>query len=197
MEAALKDFEDWINSLPVQETKYYAAFEPETGKVTGIYPDYAAADIQYKIEVDESVANSVAEGSTNLLSYVVDLTTANLEFVEIKSLNKIDDVLHRIIDKKWSTITDPDVIICYSRNDKELSIQLSDKYINKKIHWNGMTEMLYLITDYNDPNGLLYNLSVTINELIGQRKIFREIEIPDEFSIYTRRLFKNYILEEK
>jgi hypothetical protein len=197
MEAALKDFEEWVNSLPIQEVKYYAEFDPDSGKVLGIFPDYAATDLKYKIEVDEFVANSVAEGTTSLMSYAVDLTTADLEFIEIKSLTKIDDVLHRIIDKKWSLIEDPDIILNYDRDAKTLTIELSEKYRHKKIHWNGTTEMLYLVTDYNDPNGLRYNLSVTINELIGKQKVFENIEVPIDYSVYTRRIFKNYIIEEK
>jgi hypothetical protein len=66
----------------------------------------------------------------------------------------------------------------------------------RNIVWDGDTEMLFFITDYNDPNVLYETVSVKINELIGQSKIIPMIHF-DNFSIYTRRIFKRYVLEIK
>ena len=67
----------------------------------------------------------------------------------------------------------------------------------RKIHWNTDTEMLLLITDYNDPNVVYYMLSLSIAELINQNKVFENIVLKKKFSIFTRRLFKNYVMEIK
>jgi hypothetical protein len=56
--------------------------------------------------------------------------------------------------------------------------------------------MNFLITDYNDPNVLYEMISVKINELIGKSKTFENIDY-DKFSVYTRRLFKNCVIENK
>ena len=56
--------------------------------------------------------------------------------------------------------------------------------------------MNFLITDYNDPNLLFEMISVKINDLIGKSKIFKELEY-ENFSIYTRRIFKNCVIEHK
>jgi hypothetical protein len=205
MEEALNDLQSWLESLPSVEVSYYAIFDSKTGQVTGIYPDYAAKDIEHKVLIDKEIAESVFEGRTTSHSFVVDLTTSNLEFVEVQTLNKIDDVLHRIVDKKWSAVSDNDVFLSYDRQNKTLTFELSIKYNGtrmvdnvapKRVHWSGSTEMLFLITTYNDPNGLFYTASVTIDSLIENKKVLENIELPTDFSVYTRRIFKNYVIEE-
>jgi hypothetical protein len=205
MEEVLNDLQSWLESLPIVEVTYYAIFDNTTGQVTGIYPDHAAKDIEHKVLIDREIAESVFEGKTTLQSYVIDLTTANLEFVELRSLTKIDDVLHRIIDIKWSATPDNDVFLTYNRQNKTLTFELSIKYngtkvvedvATKKIHWSGSTEMLFLITTYNDPNGLYYTAEISIESLIENKKILTNIDLPEDFSVYTRRIFKNYVIEK-
>ena len=66
----------------------------------------------------------------------------------------------------------------------------------KKIIWDGQTEMDFLITDYNDPNVMYDMISVKINSLVGKSIIVKNVDY-DNFSVYTRRLFKNCIIEYK
>jgi hypothetical protein len=40
-------------------------------------------------------------------------------------------------------------------------------------------------------------ISVKILDLINKPMVFENVEVPPKFSIYTRRLFKNYTLEIK
>jgi hypothetical protein len=56
--------------------------------------------------------------------------------------------------------------------------------------------MNFFITDYNDPNVLFEIVSVRIKDLVGKSKIFKNIEYK-KFSVYTRRLFKNYVIVYK
>lgn len=193
MEDAIKDLIEWMQSLPVTEIRYYAVFDPASGGILGIYPDHSCPSVSNKIEVDEEIAQSVLEGKTLLNSYVVNTDDNSLEIIENKSLTKIDDVLHRIIDSSWSDISDPDVII--SVFPKKMIIKLSDKfYKSRKIYWDGSTEMLFLVTDYNDPNGLHETFSTTVDNLFNSKIIEFEINVPLNFSIYTRRIFKNYVM---
>ena len=48
-------------------------------------------------------------------------------------------------------------------------------------------------SEYNDPNLTLETVSVKINELVGKSKIIENISY-ENFSVYTRRLFKNYVI---
>jgi hypothetical protein len=196
MESAIKDFIEWMQNLPSEEIKYYAVFDPASGNVSGIYPAHSCPSVSNKIEVDEEIAQSVLEGKTLLNSYIVNTDDNSLEIIENKSLTKIDDVLHRIIDSYWADISDPDVII--SIFPKKMIIKLSDKfYKSRKIYWDGSTEMLFLVTDYNDPNGLHEIFSTTINHLFNSKTVEFEINFPKDFSIYTRRIFKHYIINHE
>ena len=56
--------------------------------------------------------------------------------------------------------------------------------------------MQFFITEYNDPNLLFETVSVTINDLTGNHKLITGFNYP-KFSVYTRRLFKNYVIEYK
>jgi hypothetical protein len=198
MEAALKDFEEWMKTLTIAEVRYHAVFDPSTGKVTGVYPDHSTPDTASKIEVDQEIAQSILEGTTTLDSYVIDMDSGNLELIELKSLTKIDDVLHRIIDEKWSDVEDADVRLISDRKNKKITIELSEKfYTTRKIYWNGNTEMCFLFTEYNDPNGLYEIVSLTIDQLFDKRSIELQLELPNEFSVYTRRIFKNYTISHE
>ena len=194
MEDFVKDFIEWVESLPKQEVKHYAVFR-EDGSILGIYPDYECQDKTNKVEVDDSIVLSVYEGTTSLESYIVDVDSETVEFVEIKSLQKIDDILHRIIDKKWADIDQADIEVIYDRKNTELKITLNDKFKTKKLFWSGSTDMKFIISDYNDPNIFYDVISCTIDDIMHSPKIFK-IDIPENYSIYTRRLFKTYLSEE-
>jgi hypothetical protein len=56
--------------------------------------------------------------------------------------------------------------------------------------------MNFLITEYNDPNILYEMISLTVSDLVGKTKIIKNLTLPDRYSIYSRRVFKNYVVEE-
>jgi hypothetical protein len=205
MESAINDFQDWLLSFPPIEVSYYAIFD-DSGAVTAMLSEHSAKDIKNKILIDREIAESVIEGKTSLSSYMVDLTSATLEFIEIHALKKIDDVLHRVTNYKWSRVQFNDIFLTYNRKNKCLTIELSSRYSgtkvdsnegqSKKIHWVDDTEMLFLFTYFNDPHCLDCSVSVKIQELVNNKKVIDNIDLPKNFSVYTRRLFKNYVVEE-
>jgi hypothetical protein len=195
MEQELMDFDEWIKQ-PVNQVEYFAKFNEENGSLLGIYPSHAAQDFVNKIQIDEEIATQIASGEENLFSYRVDLPTKKLlktSKFSTHSLIKIDDVLHRVVDKKWSKITDPDIIISHSKENNLLTFSMSHKYL-KNIIWDGDTEMIFLITDYNDPNVLMQMISIRAGDITENTKSFH-IELPEKFSVYTRRIFDKYIFE--
>jgi len=195
MEQELMDFDEWIK-LPVNQTiEYYATFKDD-GALIGVYPSHAVADIPNKIKIDDEVATLITTGAENLFSYKVDIPTkklVKLNKFSTHSLIKIDDILHRVIDKKWSNIQDPDIIILHNAKNNTLTFSMSNKYSND-IVWDGATEMIFLVTDYNDPNVLIHMLSIRAGDITENTKSFA-LDLPTRFSVYTRRIFDKYIFE--
>ena len=195
MAQELMDFDEWIK-LPVNQTvEYYATFKDD-GVLIGVYPSHAVLDITNKIKIDEEIATAVSTGVENLFSYRVDVPTkklVKLNKFSTHSLIKIDDILHRIIDKKWSNMQDPDITILHDTKNSTLIFSMSNKYSNNII-WDGATEMIFLVTDYNDPNVLLHMLSIRAGDITENTKLFT-LDLPNRFSVYTRRIFDKYIFE--
>jgi len=193
----LMDFDEWI-SLPANQTiEYYVTFK-EDGSLLGVYPSHAIGDVQNKIKIDEDIAIAISTGVENLFSYKVDIPTRTLLKINrfsMHNLIKIDDVLHRIIDKKWSNINDPDIIVNYSSDNNLLDFSMSSRY-SKNIVWDGDTAMIFLITEYNDPNALIEMISIRVGDITENTKSF-QLTLPNKFSVYTRRIFDKYVFEIK
>ncbi len=204
----LMDFDEWLKNYKPTDPEYVAVYDPQNGEVRCVGPVHAFENEKHKIPVDREIAESIIEGKVNIGSCVIDLQSNVLEIAEVKNVFKIDDVVHRIISEEWSDIEIPDVYLTYTSADKKLVIELSEELGGtyklpdqdlvkpRKIIWDGDVEMDFLITDYNDPNLLYELISVKISELIGNSKTIENINY-DAFSVYTRRLFKNYVIENK
>jgi hypothetical protein len=195
MEQELMDYDEWIK-LPVNQTiEYYVTFKDD-GSLIGVYPSHSVLDLTNKIKIDDETATSITTGAENLFSYRVDISTkklVKLNKFSTHSLIKIDDILHRVIDKKWSNIQDPDITILHNVKNSTLTFSMSDKYSNNII-WDGATEMIFLVTDYNDPNVLIHMLSIRAGDITENTKLFA-LDLPTRFSVYTRRIFDKYIFE--
>lgn len=207
--AELMDFDEWARNYKPTPVEYVAVYDPLTGQVISVGPSYAFETEAHKLSLDQETAESIIEGTTKISSCVIDLDSNVLEITEVKNIFKIDDVLHRVIDKEWAEIKKPDLYLTYDSAEKTLTVELSEELggtkklaeefqpvKTRKVSWDGETEMEFLITEYNDPNLLYEMLSVKVNELIGKSKVFENIDY-GKFSVYTRRLFRNYIIENK
>ncbi len=185
------DFDQWyLNHKIVVE--YWAVYDPETGKVKGVYPNESADAYEHKIKIDTEIAEAIGSGKILLSNCFIDFDSDTLEITEVKSLLKIDDVLHRIVEQQWSNIEDPDVTVILTKDN--LCFTLSEKAKGKKrIHYNGDTLMDFYVTEYNDPTILLKKVTIKLDDLINQDKIF-QVNIPGRFSVFTRRVFKKYVL---
>ena len=65
----------------------------------------------------------------------------------------------------------------------------------KTIEWQGDQDMIFLVTEYNDPNVLQEMISFDVNELVKYPQQFT-LALPEKFSIYTRRIFDKYTYED-
>jgi hypothetical protein len=202
----IEDFEKWIAEYRPAPTVYVAVFDPTTGKVISIGPEFAFPKEINKVVVDSNLAESIINAEIQIENCMIDISSGNLEIAELKTLIKLDDVLHRIISTEYSAVSKPDVYLTYTKRTKTLKIQLSQELGGTKkskteekrrnFVWDGSTEMNFLITAYNDPNILYQTHVITINDLVGKTVTIKNIDF-DHFSVYTRRLFKNYVIEYK
>lgn len=201
----IDDFDLVIQSRSKISNVFWAVFDIDTGKVTGIYPGSSADDQRYKIEIDPEIVSLINKGQLHLSNCFVDVSQQSLQIVNATSLIKIDDILHRVPERKWSTDSVFDVYIKYNKQTDQLTLSLAD-YLGgteqttdktrKNISWLDDTNINLIVSDYNDPNVIYYLLSLRLKDMIGQEKVFKNIKIQGEFSVYTRRIFKKYILEK-
>lgn len=201
------DFDQWYAEYIPPPVEYVAVYDPFTGGVLSVGPSHAFANEKHKIPVDKELAESIINAEVKIASCVVDINSNTLEIAEIKSIHKIDDVIHRIISTKYADDTKrPDIYLTHNADKQTLKIELSTEFGGTKkpkipvkkrnIVWDGDTEMNFLVTDYNDPNVLLQTICVKINDLIGKSITIKNFEYKN-FSVYTRRIFKNYLIEHK
>lgn len=188
------DFDSWLQQYTVPQVEYWAIFEPTTGEVTGIYPDLAAHDKQYKIRIDRELAEDIHNGIIQMSFCFVDIDSETVEIVTKHSLIKIDDVLHRVIDKKYVPDQKNDIIIQYNELENKIIFVLPIK--TRKIQWDGSTEMQFFITAYNDPHNLYQTIAFQLKDLEQSSKEFIYTGSQNRFSIFTRRILKNYVFEK-
>jgi len=201
------DLEKLMASIVMPEIKYVAVFDPDTGAVTSVGPSYAFPQEKFILDLDDETALSIIEGRTKIHSCFVDPASNTLELSEVKTVIKMDDVLHRIVDSQWSNIAKPDIHITY--NNSTIVFQLTEElygtYIldkkfqpvkKRKVRWDGDTQLHFFITEYNDPNILYQSVVVTLADIIAKSHTVDVTNLPEKFSVYTRRIFKNYVIEK-
>jgi len=202
------DFDMLFEPIILPPVEFFAVFNPTSGAITAVGPKSAFLNEEHKIPMDQEVAEMIIEGKINLNSCSVDITGDSYVISETRALYKIDDVLHRIVEVQHAEFDKPNVFLTYKANS--LTLELTEEYggtkklpkkfqpvKKKKINWAGNTDMNFLITDYNDPNVLYKPFSIKISDLVGKKFVLKNLDLPIKFSVYTRRLFKNYVLEIK
>lgn len=199
MEETVLDFDKWIDEHQTVEVKYYAVYNDD-GTVIGIYPERVVADKQNKVLVDKETAERIQDGTLQLHLCRVSI----LEKKFLASFEKeIDDVLHRIPDKQWSSEKYFDFYVDYVKKESKIVLALSKKYQGTRDSGspltspvNGLrTEIDLIFSEYNDPNIPFYNIKVKVEELINKEKVIDNIVLPEKFSVFTRRFFDTYIVD--
>ncbi len=190
------DFDSWLQQYIAPQVEYWAIFEPTTGEVTGIYPDTAADEKQYKIKIDRDLAEDIHNGIVQMNSCVVDMGSETVEIVTKHSFVKIDDVLHRVIDIKYAPDQKNDIVIQYNELENKIIFVLQNAIKTRQIQWVGHTEIQFFITAYNDPHDLYQTITFQLKDLVPNSKEFIYSGPHNRFSIFTKRIFKNYVYEK-
>lgn len=193
MEQELMDFDKWLELQHSTELEYFAIYDSDGG-IKSVGPSHAIT-ADNKIKIDDDIALAILEGRESVFSYRVDIPTKLLmkrNSFSMHTLTKIDDVLHRIIEKQWSKIAEPDISILHDTKNSQLRFSMNSKY--KTSIWEGETEMNFLITDYNDPNILFQMITFRVGDIASNDVVY-PIELRNKFSVYTRRIFDQYVID--
>lgn len=190
------DFDTFIANFVPREPEYEAIFD-DSGVVISVRPKGISEQVKNKVDIDLDIVEQIHAGTLHLHNCFVDLDSGEIEITRKEYLKKIDDILHRIphldfFDKSQSI----DVKIIYDRKKSKVTFSMTEKLKTKKMRWSGDTILSFYFTDYNDPHLLFDKIDITIDELYKKDRMLK-LEIDQRFSIYTRRLLKNYVLEEK
>lgn len=191
------DFDEWIKNFVIVEPDYYAIYDKKTGVITGVYPEGPAKNLDSKIKITKEFAESIIDGSIPMHHCYVDLSSDSLEIIQVSSLKKIDDILHRIIEKKYSDIETPDLLVNYFRESGTFKFILSEEIRIKRVKWDGDTELKFIISQYNDPHKILDVISFTLDHLYENDLEFKITLSEENFSVFTRRIFKKYVIDTK
>jgi len=200
-------FDDIIKQTDL-DIRYKAQYDPETLSIIKLGPEISITDQEHCIDVEEEIALRILSGEIRVHNCFLDIDSGKVEITESKSLNKIDDVLHRIPLVYWSQHENADIYTVFDATASTVTIMLGHQwggeYVDdnavesvkpRKIYWEGDTEMEFLITGFNDPNLLYDKFKFSIRDL-SKGSIVKKVTVPHkDVSIYTRRLFKKYVME--
>lgn len=202
----MESLEDLLVELEKEKDKYCASFDLETGKVLSVGPAVCFNDIKNKIDLDKETAEDILLSKIQISNCFVDIQSGNFEIVEMKSIVKIDDVLHRVPLIDYVDDLNEDLFIVYEKDRKNIYFELSEsiggtrktnQLKTRNVRWSDDTVMHFYLTKYNDPHWIYNHFSFSFSELYKNKKIYENIDLPSKFSIFTRRILKNYVIEIK
>jgi hypothetical protein len=189
----ITDFDKWLQTLIVEPVEYYAIYNPQTAEVNGVYPKNSARDIEHKVLIDLDLAESIFEGKVSLRSCFVDEIDDVLQVVQTRSVRTIDDILHRVVSKEFATFDEADLCITFNFESNTITLSLNEKLKRKKIRWDTSALLKFLITGYNDPHKVMQVITTTLDDLYENDQTYQYTGSDKNFSVFTSRIFKNYI----
>ena len=190
------DFDSWLQQYIAPQVEYWAIFEPTTGEVIGIYPDLSAGEKQHKIKIDRDLAEDIHNGIVQMNCCFVDMNSQTVEIVTRPSFVKIDDILHRVIDKKYALDQKNDIVIQYNELENKIIFVMHSAIKISQFPWVENVEIRFFITAYNDPHDLYQIIVFQLKDLSQNSKEFIYTGPHNRFSIFTKRILKNYVYEQ-
>jgi len=189
MEESLSSFAEKFLAN-VKEEEYYLVYDAD-GTVLSLTTDSSENN---KIKISTETARLILDGRELLSSYVVDIIQQKVSKKKVVDITRIDDVVHRIIGKEWYQNQELDIELFYHTATGEMEFTLNSKHYDTL--WSGNTQMLFTITDYNDPNTIRKMITVNIEDLINKSVKVQIEHSEKKFSVYTRRIFDRYAITD-
>ncbi len=201
---------DIFSDIQITPVSYMACYNPISGEVYAVGPSSAFTKEQSVIPLEKEMAEMIIEGEINIINCAVDTRSMTFELVEKKTVTKIDDVLHKISEQNWTDVECPDIFLTYDKKKNIFTIELTEEFYGtkvlpkkyqpvtkRKIIWSGETVLNFYVTEYNDPHILYAQFEVLLKDLIDSKITIKALSVPDKFSVYTRRVLKNYVIKIK
>ena len=190
------DLDTFIDNYIPQKPEYDAIYN-EQGMVISISPKGMSNNISNKIPIDDEIVEQIHAGNLHLHNCFVDMESGDLEITRQEYLKKIDDIFHRIPEKKFvGKSISQDIMVVFRKKTSKIKFSMSKTLKSKKIRWAGDTMLSFYITDYNDPHRIIEKIEMTIDDLYKSDVSF-DLAIENRFSVFTRRILKNYVIEYK
>ena len=190
------DFDTFIANYIPQKPEYEAIYN-EQGMVISISPKGMSNNISNKIPIDDEIVEQIHAGNLHLHNCFVDMESGDLEITRQEYLKKIDDIFHRIPEKKFvGKSISQDIMVVFRKKTSKIKFSMSKTLKSKRIRWAGDTMLSFYITDYNDPHRIIEKIEMTIDDLYKSDVSF-DLAIENRFSVFTRRILKNYVIEYK
>lgn len=202
----METLEKIIEEFQKNKDKYSASYDPITGKVKRVGPSISFAEEKYKIDLNKDIAESILTAEVSISNCYVDIVSGAFEIIEHKRITKIDDVIHRIPLLEYSDDKNFDIYITVNGQKQTIQFELShslggtkktSENFTRNVYWNGDTIMNFYLTRYNDPHWIYEQFDIKLSDLDKKSVTFKNVNVTKKFSLFTRRLLKNYVMEIK
>lgn len=178
----------------MENVKYVAEYDAKTMLVTGIYPSTRKVGVA----VPDDIADQIFNGVLSLSACTVEVVNKKM-LVSLKSKTSIKDtsVLHRIPNKQYTKVTNPDVKITVNLKNKTVSVSLSRAAKEYVDFYPNDAEIRLIITEYNNPTAIIDLINIPVKQLQSHPFKAKISLTSGEYSIFTSRIFKTYTIDEK
>lgn len=187
------DFDGWLKTYKPEEPVYYAIYNPETCKVTGVYPKGPSAGKKHKIKIETVIAEEIINGKINLSLLTVDIENEELVISEKEVYTSAYSNFYKLQSTARDLIS-VSLSVKYIKQEKKLYFTASDNLIKQKDKFESYKlPCLFYITNQNDPNVLYDTIELNLTELFSKKEIAFHLDMEQKkFSIFTKKIFNNY-----
>jgi hypothetical protein len=192
------DFDGWLKTYKPEDPEYYAIYDPETFKVTGVYPKGPAEEKKYKIKIETVVAEEIVNGVLSLSLLSVDVENEDLVISEKELYINTETNFYKLKSRAADLIS-VSLSVKYVKNEKNIYFTASDNLLKQKEKFKDYNlPCLFYITDQNDPNMLFETIEINLTELFASKELVFPLDVGKEkFSVFTKRIFNNYYFSIK
>lgn len=178
----------------MEKVKYVAEYDSATMTVTGIYPKGR----KLGIEVPNDIADRIFNGTLSLSACTVEVVNKKM-LVSLKSKSAVKDtsVPFRIPVKQYTQVKNPDVKITVNTKKKSLTVSLSATAKSYLSFYPDDAVIRLAVTEYNNPVSIIELLNIPVKQLQDSSFTTTVDVARGEYSIFTSRIFKTYIIDEK
>ena len=179
---------------------FYATFDPNTGKVTGMTPQKQGNCV----EIDEYLANQIQKGNKTFFDFKVELQNneyvlVQKDAVQVKdnNVNTMTVVENKFLYEIKYNDTDSCIRFTLSKNHKKFIVTIDDTLANNlsaTIDMNKTNVYNFFTTDQDNTSIVDSILEVNLNDLIKNKQV--EINYTPNFvpRLFCRKLY-NYSYE--